>query len=177
MTNSSATAARQKRPDDKASATRAERREPRAELQAFSGAGCSDLSGGGLTHPVEIPTAEESDKNEYHERRKKDLAPGNNVPRWEQQQSNGRNKGGACEARTSPRENGSDTACAAPHQSEHRNKRRGVGGLWPSRPECDYPGKACCEKRARKQNCSQRLPLCFHVGSFSFGRRSTYDSA
>src|SRR5688572_25090690 len=74
--------------------------------------------GGGLTHPAEIPVAEEGDSRDHHERREKELAPGNNEPRWEQQQSNGRNKGGTGEARTAPREDAGDDACAAPHQSE-----------------------------------------------------------
>jgi hypothetical protein len=116
--------------------------------------------------PAEMPVAEESDKNEHHNRRRKKLTAGDNVPRREQQQSNGRNKGGAREARTAPREDGSYNACTTPHQSQQRYERRGVCGPWPGHQKCNDPGKTCCEKRARKQNCSKRFPLGFHVVSF-----------
>ena len=76
--------------------------------------------------PAEMPVAEESDKNNRHDRRRKELAPGDNVPRRVQQQSNGRNKGGTREARTAPREDGSYDACTTPHQSEQSYERRGV---------------------------------------------------
>jgi hypothetical protein len=47
--------------------------------------GGSRLLGGGLTYPVKVPVAEESDKNNDHERREKDLTPRDNEGRWEQQ--------------------------------------------------------------------------------------------
>jgi hypothetical protein len=47
--------------------------------------GCSRWLDGGLTCPAEISITEESDKNDDHERRGKELAPGKKERRREHQ--------------------------------------------------------------------------------------------
>jgi hypothetical protein len=44
-----------------------------------------DVLGGGLTYPMKALVAEESDKNDDHDRREKDLATGDKEGRREQQ--------------------------------------------------------------------------------------------
>ena len=96
--------------------------------------------------PSEIPVAEESDRNENHERREKQLASWDNERRREHQQSDHRQEGGSCEARAAPHEDGGDDVRGAPHQREERGERGGIGSPWPGPPECGVPARPAMRK-------------------------------